>query len=320
MLMNLREIDYILAVAEYRNFSRAAESLYISQPALSRYIANLEKQLNLNLFLRQGNKVELTAAGKQYVFRARQIALQRDLLISDMRAQTDAQAKSLVIGAMPYSGKTLLPEALTKLRRKYPELNVKLVERHCLDLESLLLKRELDLGIVGVPTNNRELNYEHLADEYVLLAVNRDNPIVRMGERVQGLPFPWIDIKKLEKEPFVVTEKGMRSRAVLERLFKQENIAPPIVCTTGNSTTALEFSIKGIGISLAFDYSFGPYLNQEREKLSIFCVGTPIMRAGVGIAYRKQEPLSPQARQFIRIYKELHTHYCEDLTDSFARP
>ncbi|GEM_PF-4791974 len=311
--LSLKEFDYVLAIAEYKNISLAARSLFISQPALSRFIINLEGRVGMKLFIRHGKTIEMTEAGKSYLRYAREIARQRDLLISEMDEQFNKNKFALRIGFMPYSGKSLVPEAIKRLCKKYPNTdNVHISEKVSSQVEQGLLDGDLDLGFVGTPTTSAHLEYETVFSEYVLLAIHKESSFAQKGVKKEGIPYPWIDASLLQKAKFIATEKGMRSRKALELLFKQEGISPTIATTTNSSYTALEFSESGAGICLTFDSSFFPFLKDKKD-IQLFCVGNPVMKMGVGFAYRNRDNLSPVARDFIRIYQSLHSRFCANL-------
>lgn len=147
----------MIAVTKHRNISKAAQSLYISQTALSRFIKNLEKHVGCNLFIREGQKIELSNAGKKYIEHAWQIALQKYFLISEISTINESKILNLIIGIMPYNGKLLLPETLNKFRKKYPNINVQIIEQNSCNIETLLIEKSRYCYTCGTPPQITDL-------------------------------------------------------------------------------------------------------------------------------------------------------------------
>lgn len=115
--MELKDIDYLIAVAKYGNISKAAESLYISQPALSKYITGLEKRVNLPLFNRIGNRFVLTYAGERYLARAKEIATCRDSLERELQDIAGCNDGELKIAVPVIRGSHILPSVIPEFRK-----------------------------------------------------------------------------------------------------------------------------------------------------------------------------------------------------------
>lgn len=313
MEFNLKEFTYVIAVADYRNISLAAKVLYISQPALSRFIINLEERLGLMLFQRKGKTMELTDFGVKYVYYAREIVKQQNLLTAELEKAVSEGKSLLRVGFMPYSGKILLSNTISGLSSRYADArNIRVSTSICIELETQLLEGKLDVAFIATPPMSPNLEYNTIYNEYVLLAISKNSPFADLGVRRADAPYPWIDLKLLQNANFVATDKGMRSRTVLEELFEREGVKPDITTTTNSSITALDISESGLAIALSFDSSFYPILSKKTD-LRLFSVGTPIMQKGVGFAYRSKDSLSPLAKDFISMYKKIHADYYDSL-------
>ena len=313
-MLEFKDIDYILAVSEYKTISAAAEKLFISQPALSRYINGLEQRIGLNLFIRTGNSISLTDTGRLYVAYGKKIAHQRDILIKKLSDLSTMDRLSLKVSFMPYSGKVLLPETISILRKQHPNMrNIDISEAFCATIEQQLLDNLLDLGFSGTPPISDSLEYETIYSEYVLLAVSKNTKYSQMGVVMKGLPYPWIDIRQLEDADFVATAKGMQSRRVLDLVLQQGGISPRIAYTTNSSKTALDFVESGSGMTVTFDSSYHPEL-VKKKNIKLFCVGDPLLRRDVGFVYKSLDSLSIYAKDFMSIFKRLHANYYENLS------
>ncbi len=188
--MNLRDLEYLVALAEHRHFGRAAAACYVSQPTLSTQVRKLENQLGVDLIERNPRSVLLTAAGEQVVARAKVILDQvRDIRGIARQAQ-DPRAGTLRLGAFPTIAPYLLPHIVPVLRDQLPDLELQLVEEKTGELVERLHSGLIDAAILAlpVPTPNADgLNIEPLFREDFLLAVPEDHPLAVRAAREGSL-------------------------------------------------------------------------------------------------------------------------------------
>src|SRR3954452_19316580 len=126
--MNLRDLRYLVAVADHRHFGKAAEACFVSQPTLSTQLKKLERELGVDLVERNPRQVLLTDAGRQVVERARTILSQADSIRSIARRAQDPEAGTLRLGLFPTLAPYLLPHVVPHLRERFPKLELLLVE------------------------------------------------------------------------------------------------------------------------------------------------------------------------------------------------
>ncbi len=297
--MELKDIDYLIAVAKYGNISKAAESLYISQPALSKYITGLEKRVNLPLFNRIGNRFVLTYAGERYLARAKEIATCRDSLERELQDIAGCNDGELKIAVPVIRGSHILPSVIPEFRKLYPHIRLTLNESDSQPLEKLLLDGNVDLAIIHLPIKNPAIHYTLIRKECLLMAVPQNNPLIKHGKKVDGYSFPWIDLSLFRNEDFILTKPNQRTRQICDELFKKEKIAPHIILCTANVETAVRLSAAEVGISFAPE-TFIRFLHGE-SSAQYFIIGNPIVTSDLVIAYRNGAYLSTYANAFIEI-------------------
>ena len=156
--MNLRDLKYLVALADTRHFGKAAERCFISQPTLSAQIKKLEDYLGVALVERQPRNVALTPAGQEVVERARRVIRDTDDIVDLAQLSRDPLAGKLRIGLIPTIGPYLLPHVMLKLRKALPKLQVLLFEYQTRVLLQKLRAGEIDMGAVSythltLPTN-----------------------------------------------------------------------------------------------------------------------------------------------------------------------
>jgi LysR family hydrogen peroxide-inducible transcriptional activator len=183
--MNLRDIKYILAVAETRHFGKAAERCFVSQPTLSGQIKKLEDQLGVVIFERTNRSVEVTPIGAEILSHARLLVEQADAIEQVARAHQDPLAGPLRIGAIPTLSPYLMPLVLVPLKRRCPQLKLVLFEETTEALLRRLDQHELDAALLATPTSNPDLTSIPLFDEPFWLAHPRGHPLYEKDDITQ---------------------------------------------------------------------------------------------------------------------------------------
>lgn len=196
--MNLRDLRYLVAVAEHRHFGRAARACYVSQPTLSTQIKKLEEYLGAQLVERNRRRVLLTPLGEQLAQRARGILAQVDDLVSTARAQGEPMTGEVRIGVIPTAGPYLLPHVVPRIREAYPELRLILREDLTDRLVEQLRAGTLDGAIMARPVADDSLSSATLCAEPFYLAVPRGHELDR-SERVAMSELASVDLMLLEE-------------------------------------------------------------------------------------------------------------------------
>jgi len=175
--MNLRDIKYIIAVADTRHFGRAAERCFVSQPTLSGQIRKLEDELGVILFERTNRSVEVTPIGAAILGHARLLLEQAEAIEQVARAHQDPLDGPLRIGAIPTLSPYLMPLILVPLKRQYPRLRLILSEEITESLLVRLQRHDLDAVLLATPVDQAELAQPPLFDEPFWLAHPRNHPL-----------------------------------------------------------------------------------------------------------------------------------------------
>ena len=180
--MNLRDMKYILALAETRHFGRAAELTHVSQPTLSGQIRKLEHELGVTIFERTNRSVEITPTGRLILNHARLLMEQADALEQVARAHQDPLAGPLRIGAIPTLSPYLLPLILVPLRQRLPQVKLVLIEEITDTLLKRLDRHEIDAALLATPVDEPDLLARPLFEEPFWLAHPREHPLRKRAE------------------------------------------------------------------------------------------------------------------------------------------
>jgi LysR family transcriptional regulator, hydrogen peroxide-inducible genes activator len=186
--LKLKDLRYLVALADTRHFGRAAERCFVSQPTLSTQVKKLEDYLGVQLIERQPKRVALTAAGEAIVARARRILEASDEVVTLARAHRDPLAGALRIAMLPTIGPYVLPRVVRDIRKALPRLDLRLYEYPTAAMLTRLRAGEIDLGILALPVDLDGLEARALYDEPFMVAVPATHPLAKRDSiRVQDL-------------------------------------------------------------------------------------------------------------------------------------
>ena len=177
--MNLRDLHYLVALADHRHFGRAAAASFVSQPTLSTQIRKLEDELGVALVERAPRKVMLTPAGRDIVERARRVLAEVEQLKESARRTRDPEAGSVRLGIFPTLGPYLLPHVVPRIRERFPRLELLLVEEKTEVVLRMLREGRLDAGVLALPLHDEALHVEFLFEEPFVLAAPKSHPIAK---------------------------------------------------------------------------------------------------------------------------------------------
>lgn len=177
--MNLRDLKYLVALADHKHFGHAAAACFVSQPTLSTQIKKLEDELGVSLVERAPRKVMLTPAGRDAAERARRIVAEVEQMKEAARRSQDPEAGTVRLGIFPTLGPYLLPHVVPTIRARFPHLELLLVEEKSDLLLSYLREGKLDAGLLALPVQDEQLHTEFLFEEPFVLAVPESHPLAK---------------------------------------------------------------------------------------------------------------------------------------------
>jgi LysR family hydrogen peroxide-inducible transcriptional activator len=197
--MNLRDLRYLVALADERHFGKAAERCFVSQPTLSAQVRKLEEYLGVPLVERQPKRVALTPTGEKVVQRARTLLQEADAIVELAKSDRDPLAGPLKLALIPTVGPYLLPHVASRLRKDLPRLKLMLYEYQTGQLLEKLRAGEIDMGILALPVDLDGIEATELYDEPFTLAVPSTHPLADQ-ERIK--------VEDLRGETLLLLEDG----------------------------------------------------------------------------------------------------------------
>ncbi|WP_017257887.1 LysR family transcriptional regulator [Pedobacter arcticus] len=212
-MLNFR-LQVFYTTAKRLNFTKAAAELFITQPAVTKHIHELENHFKLKLFDRNGSKIALTDAGKLLLKHTEKlIAFYKDLEF-DMNTLNDEHKGVLKIGASSTIAQYVLPEILAKFHQQFTDVKIQLISGNTEHIEQALLNREIDLGLIEGRSKSPQISYTHFLDDELVLVCNNEN------QKVKGNT----SIEALKTYQFLLREPGSGSLEVVAHALKEAGI------------------------------------------------------------------------------------------------
>ena len=237
MRFSEKHLSYVLAVERAGSFTEAARQLFVSQPALSQVIRQIEEELGLPLFDRKTLPVRLTPAGEEYLRAAREVAAIENRLAGRAGEMKGEVRGSVTLGISVQRGIRLLPEVMPAFLRKYPHLRVHLAEYGSDTLERMVLDGTCDFALITTDAASPRLRYRLVETEEILLIAARETALAaRVPDGGE------ITLKEAEEESFISLAPGHSVRSVQDQLFYTRGIRPRILIESHNIAACLRLT------------------------------------------------------------------------------
>ncbi|MBO6150888.1 MAG: LysR family transcriptional regulator [Clostridium sp.] len=257
--------EYVYTVYEEKSFSKAAQKLYISQPALSTAIKKVEKKLGRPIFDRSTNPISLTPSGEIYIQAIEKLFALEQNTLHEMNNLSGLLAGKLSVGGTNFFASFILPGLLGEFSRKYPQIKISLTEGTTVQLEDKLLSEELDLMVDNSEFDAKIFQQFPYQEERILLAVPKGFSInekmeeyvlngedIRNGKHLEK-DFPELPLTLLEDTPFVMLkeENNIYKRGV--RMCSMQNYVPNIILKPDSVVSAFNMACSGVGATFIPD-------------------------------------------------------------------
>jgi LysR family hydrogen peroxide-inducible transcriptional activator len=275
--MNLKDLKYLVALADTGHFGRAAERTFVSQPTLSAQLKKLELYLGVKLVERQPKNLQLTEVGKQVVVRARRMLDEGDAIITLARSNTDPLAGQLKVALIPTIGPYLLPRVMQKLRKTLPNLRLMLYEYQTEPLLKRLRGGEIDLGIMALPAEQDGLESRALYDEAFTVALPNHHPLAAKSA---------IKVPDLKGQTLLLLEDGHCLRDQALEVCSRVDVRESEDFRATSLETLRQMVVAGLGITLLPELAVESPFGSQRG-MTIRQFSKPAPARTVGAVWRK---------------------------------
>jgi len=277
----LRQLQYVMAVAELRHFRKAAEACAVSQPSLSSQLGELEESLGVRLFERDRRRVLVTAAGEELVARARKLLLEADDLVDAAKRAGDPFAGTLRVGVIPTISPYLLPAAVPVLRKRFPRLTLHWTEDKTEVLVASLAEGRLDAALLALEADIGDVERDVIARDPFVLATPRKHPLGKADVPV--------GTRELRGTSFLLLDDG--------HCFREQALA---FCSTARASemgfratslpTLAQMVAAGAGVTLLPELAVAT--EARRSDLQVRPLGDPAPYRTIALVWRKGSPLA----------------------------
>ena len=293
MRPTLRQLQYIVAVADTGRFHEAAKRLHVSQPSLSAQIAEVEKQLGVQLIERGRNGALMTPLGIEVVRRARLILRDVEDLKSAMHVGDEDFAGRIRLGVLPSVGPYLLPPAVTDLHRSYPNLRLVIQEHLADDLDRLIKEGALDCAISN-PDTHKELASTLLFEEPLWICTAPDDPLAGDGA---------IHLDALQGRELLSVGQSYRLNSTIQQLAELAEARMSDVFSGTSLDAIRHMSATGAGIAiLPAIYALAEA--RRDADLVLRPIDHPLARRAVSLVWRPTSPLEPSFLKIAEILQQ----------------
>ncbi len=298
--MHIKQMKFILQIAEDGSFTKAAKKLNISQPYLSQYISKVEQQMGVHLFDRTMTPIQLTHIGELICDKAKKMIKINEDMSLELDYFKGIRSRKIDIGVSQASA-SLIPKIFPAFYKKFPNIEIKINEcRVVKEMESLILNGQLDIGIFPLFETEDNLDYQVIEEKRMLLALPSKHPIAKKIKKSSDEQHPFISLELLKDEEFILPEKKQQTHLLLDKPFLDAGFEPKVLCTTQTMDVANAIVASGMGICFTLPEMIR---DDYKDKISLFQIDKKHTLRPIVLAYRKEKYLPDIVKEFVYIAK-----------------
>lgn len=286
--MFFKNYEYFLAIAEYKNITKAAEKLYISQPALSKYLSRLEENVGVSLFDKSKSPLKLTYAGERYVEYVKQVInWEKQLKREFEEIQSDLMG-TIHLGVGLWRSSYMLPAILPAFLEKYPHIKVQIHEGGDEQLLQLLETDRVDFCVMNLNKYVKNVDINILMRERILLAANERNPLLnQLGYTFtdNSKDILYFDILNAKDETLIIPHSGQTLYSIVSEFLNKAGFIPKKTFDTANIATAINLVSAGLGITFIPEAVIRHQI--KIDHVVYFTVDTPELAWNLTIVWKK---------------------------------
>lgn len=289
----LKQMKYICAVADLKHFSKAADSCFVSQSALSTGINELEQNLGVQIFERHNKQVLITPLGEELVARARIILTQTNDLMAIAQQSAEGFIRQLHIGVIPTIAPFMLPELLSLLKEHHPQTSTLIREDLSHNLMEMLNKGEIDVALMALPFATNDFINHELFDDPLLLALPKKHPLAKKAK---------VKLDELKELPMLILEDGhcLRNHSLNACSFSINDLDVPYQASSLH--TLMQMVSTGIGGTLLPQMAAKSDLVQEND-IAICEIDNANMNRKIALVWRRHYPNSEALTSLAELMK-----------------
>ncbi|KIF75058.1 LysR family transcriptional regulator [Streptomyces sp. 150FB] len=281
--MEMRQLEYLVAVAEEGSFTKAAARVYVTQPCVSAQIRRLEKELGQDLLDRGGRSVQLTDVGAAALPHARAVLTAVNSLRNSVDDLTGLVRGQVAVGSVASSMSLSLPELIADFSEKYPSVEISLSEGGSDQLIADARSGRIDVAVIGVSAEPPGgLDVQIIADEPLIGAVSHDHPLARRSS---------VGAEEIASHALMCLPVGSGLRAASDAAWAAAGIKPRVAYEASDPRVLAQLAARGLGVAILPE----PFVGANTEHLHPLDIQVPHLRGRLALAWRASGPISPAA-------------------------
>jgi DNA-binding transcriptional LysR family regulator len=304
-----KNLNYIIKVSEYGNINKAAEKLYITPSALSKFIITKERELGVELFERTGKKFVLTYAGEKYVEWAKKIVHMQSCMEREINSIAKEKTGLMHLGFQLMQSKILFTKIIPIFKEQYPDIEIVLESNYAHNLANMLDEEMIEFAITTHNSEKDNLNYIKLAEIEIAVVVPKGHKIINSSLNKRGFNYPWIDIKDLKNETFVGLYKNQEPRIIMDEIFKKCGINPKINMQVHTTELTLLSVANNFGVTIAYDMP--AKFEEYKNSVQLLSFGKQPVFLNLSIVFKKDYQKKEYVKKFIDICKSCYSEIFE---------
>lgn len=291
--MNIKNLLYVVAIAEEGSLSQAGRKLHVSQPTLSTFLSKLEGELGVNLFLRDKKRLIPTPAGKIYLDAARQILLVKDQTYQTIHHLTHKPSETITVGVTPLRGSIMIAQIFPRFSKRFPDVKLEIREAYMRELRSLVQQEAVTCSLGSCyDTEVPDLDYIIISKEEVVLGVPSFHRLASLASDSHE-KLTSVHIEDFADTPFVLLSPGTTVRAISDNVFSKAGFTPAIAFETNNNLVLSNLIRQGAGAGFLPRSSMAP----DDDRVVYFTL-TPRYYLNLAIITAKNRELTKAERYF----------------------
>lgn len=291
--MNSKQLQYVLTLAHEGSFSKAADTLSITQPSLSQYIKKIEREIGLELFNRTSGDIRITDAGRVYIEAGKRILDIEHQMENSFTDLAVYKTGSLIIGAAPYRVASMMPVIAKQFQSVHPGMHLIVREGTTAELVEGMEHGEYDLALTLLPIDKRLFNYEPIVEEELILAVPASHAPIPTTQ-VPGRKHPAVEAKVLNGASMVMLTESQFMQKQLENLLLEKHLKVFTAATVKSLEAQIEFVKAGVGMAL-MPSRIERFCNDS--SVTFYSFTDPLPKREVVVMWRKDQKLSKTAEE-----------------------
>lgn len=294
--LDIQELQAFIAVAHRRSFKAAAESLFISQPALSRRIEKLETTLDARLLERTTRRVSLTETGRQFLEHAQVAVAALESALKGVSERAQHHTSLITVACVPSVANHLLPDVLGRLGKEHPKVRIRIIDESAGDVLAAVVSGQADFGVNFIGTQEADIDFEAIGTEHYLLVTGKDHP---WATRCR---IAW---SELGNEKLISVSQRSGNRMLIDHALAQAGGSSPhrpgIFYETNHVAGALGLVAAGLGVAVIPELALSTTAHPNLVGIPL---EAPAITRTLGLIRRKGSTLSPAAETLCQLIRE----------------